>query len=410
MKPFSLNKNASSLQDLRVAIVHYWLLRRRGGEQVLETLADMFPNADLFALLVDNNALWEPLRSRHIQTSFLQRMPGIVRHYQKFLALCPLALESFNFDGYDLVISSESGPAKGILTGNRTCHICYCHTPMRYLWDKYFEYREHCRGTVRRRTYSLISHYMRLWDVASANRVDHFVANSQNVAARIQKTYRRSAQVIYPPVDVEQYELAQSEPENFYLVVSQLVAYKRVDLAVAACNRLGRKLVVIGAGDEFDNLKRAAGPTVTMLGWQESTVVRDYYQRCRALIFPGEEDFGMTPVEAQASGRPVIAFGYGGACETVDGSLADDYSPQTDATGIFFQEPSADSLVAALLKFEKNEKRFSPARVRAHVKHFSTERFKAEMVEFIAEKVDDFFSPLQPETSATHRSKLCITQ
>jgi len=180
-----------------------------------------------------------------------------------------------------------------------------------------------------------------------------------------------------------------------------------VDLAVAACNRLGRKLVVIGAGEEFENIKKAAGPTVTMLGWQESNIVRDYYQRCRALIFPGQEDFGMTPVEAQASGRPVIAFGHGGARETVDGNLVEDYSLESDATGIFFQEPSVDSLVAAILRFELNEKRFSPVRVRAHVQHFSTERFKAEMAQFIAEKIDDFSSPLQPHTPI---SRLCISQ
>lgn len=378
-----------ALQNLRVALVHYWLVRRRGGEQVLEALAEMFPQADIFTLVMDPASLGESLRHRRICTSFLQRVPGIRRHYQKFLPLFPLALESFNLQGYDLVVSSESGPAKGVITGNHTCHVCYCHTPMRYLWDLYADYRENVPGgRLGRAFYSIVSHYLRVWDQVTAARVDYFVANSQHVASRIWKTYRRPADVIYPPVAVDRFNTVD-EVGNFYLVVSQLVRYKRVDLAIAACNRLGRKLVVIGEGEEWDRLRRMAGPTITMLGWQPDAVLRDHYSRCRALLFTGEEDFGITPVEAQASGRPVIAFGRGGALESVRGYFAGT-SPCLDPTGIFFEAASAASLEAAILEFENNDKQFSARKIQAHARQFSYERFRSEMAHFLVSKLEQF--------------------
>jgi glycosyltransferase involved in cell wall biosynthesis len=385
----ALETMPSALRNLRVALVHYWLVRRRGGEQVLEALADMFPQADIFTLVLDPASLGKTLRNRRIYTSFLQSVPGIRRHYKKFLPLFPLALESFNLAGYDLVISSESGPAKGVITGKSTCHVCYCHTPMRYLWDMYFDYRENTPGgALGRAFYSIVSHYMRLWDQVTAARVDYFVGNSQHVASRIWKTYRRPAEVIYPPVAVDQYD-GENESGESYLVVGQLLRYKRIDLAIAACNNLARKLVVIGEGEEMGRLRRMAGPTVAMLGWQPDEVLRHYYSRCRALLFPGEEDFGMTPVEAQASGRPVIAFGRGGALESVRGYFTGE-APCPDPTGIFFDEPCVQSLTAAISEFEKNEKLFSSSKIKAHARQFSDQRFRLEMTNFLVLKLEQF--------------------
>lgn len=385
-----LQADSINLPALRVAIVHYWFVRRRGGEQVVEALAEMFPQADIFTLVLDPASLGKTLQGHRIQSSFLRRIPGIIRHYQKFMVLFPLALESFDLADYDLVISSESGPAKGVITGTQTCHICYCHTPMRYIWDMYSKYRKEAPGgVIGRMLFSLIAHYLRLWDVATAQRVDYFVANSQHVSQRIWKTYRRSAKVIHPPVAVDEYN-ANNSVEGFYLVVSQLVFYKRVDLAIEACNRLRRKLIVIGEGQESESLRRIAGPTVTMMGWQSTEVLRDHYGRCRALLFPGEEDFGMTPVEVQASGRPVIALGRGGALETVRGYFPSDKTPPADPSGVFFEEASVEFLIAAILEFEKNEMRFSPQKIKAQVQHFNRQRFKAEMGKFIREKLEHF--------------------
>jgi len=380
------------LRDLRVALVHYWLVRRRGGEQVLECLADMFPQADIFTLVLDPRSLQAPLLGRRIYTSFLQRIPGARHHYQKLMPLFPLALESFNLDKYDLVISSESGPAKGVITSTKTCHVCYCHSPMRYLWDMYFEYQKNSPGgALGRGCYALVSHYLRLWDHSASSRVDYFVANSQNVANRIWKTYRRAADVIYPPVAIDTYVTA-NRPGEFYLLVGQLLRYKRADIAIQACNKLGRKLVVIGDGEERARLQRIAGPTVEIMGWQPQDVLKDHYRRCRALLFPGEEDFGLTPVEAQASGRPVIALGRGGALESVHGYFVNDGPGLTNPTGIFFEELSSDSLAAAILEFETQEPRFVPSQVRNHVARFGTARFRSEITNFLTAKLGEFFS------------------
>jgi glycosyltransferase involved in cell wall biosynthesis len=377
-------------KPLRVAIVHYWFVTFRGGERVVEALADMFPQADIFTLVLDRKALPPSLRSRNFTTSFLQRVPGITRHYKKFLPLLPLALEQFKLDEYDLVISSESGPAKGVLTRPHTCHICYCHTPMRYLWDMYHQYRAgKGMGIVSRSVFSLAAHYMRIWDVAAAARVDYFVANSQNVAARIFKHYRRRATVIHPPVMVSAGYISP-EVQDYYLVVSQLVDYKRVDLAIEACNRLRRPLRVIGDGEEYSSLRSLAGPTVKFLGYLPDQEVRENYARCRALLFPGEEDFGIVPVEAQSFGRPVIAFGRDGALETVAGGFpANSYAAES-STGVFFAEQSPESLAEAIRFFESNETRFSPAFIHRHAERFDVSRFKTEIGAFINLKMLEF--------------------
>jgi glycosyltransferase involved in cell wall biosynthesis len=375
------------LTQLRVALVHYWLTQRRGGERVLEVLAEMFPRADLFTLVLDRESLSPALRSRRITSSFLQKVPGATRHYQKLLPLFPLALEQFRLDDYDLVLSSESGPAKGVLTRPGTCHVCYCHTPMRYVWDMYHHYRAAAPGgTLGRALYAWVANYVRQWDYAAAARVDYFAASSRNGAARVRKYYRREAEVIYPPVDVGSFSVTHGQ-DDFYLVVSPLVLYKRVDLAIAACNLMKRRLVVIGEGEESKALQNEAGPTITFLGYQPDEIVRDHYRRCRAFLFPGEEDIGLTPIEAQASGRPVIAYGCGGALETVDGFFVGHPPRPEVATGIFFGQQSVESLVEAMRVFESVEARFSPVFIRTQVQRFDVSRFKREMGELVAEKV-----------------------
>ena len=384
--------------DMRVAIVHYWFVNRRGGERVVEALCELFPQADLFALVADRRALSPQLQKHKLTTSFVQDLPGSRCWHRHMLPLYPLAVEQFDLRGYDLVISSESGPAKGVLTAPETCHICYCHTPMRYIWSSYQDYKEGSGlGPLRKLVFGLTAHYVRLWDQASAQRVDHFVANSRAVAARIRKFYRREAVVIPPPVDVSGAQPG-AKPEDYYLVVGQLVNYKRVDLAIAACNRLGRTLRVVGGGEESSRLRRMAGKNVSFLGALADDEVRQQYARCRALLFPGEEDFGIVPVEAQAAGRPVIAFGQGGARDTILGVGADDLAPPERSTGVFFPNLDADSLVEAMRKFEALEHRFSPSFIRHHAEQFDKPRFLEQMGRFVAEKLElhrEFQLPLR---------------
>jgi glycosyltransferase involved in cell wall biosynthesis len=407
--------------QLRVALVHYWLVAHRGGERVLEALAEMFPQADIFTLVYDPKQTSETIRRHPIQPSFLQSIPFARRIYRSLLPLIPMALEQFDLRAYDLVISSESGPAKGVLTNPETCHICYCHSPMRYAWNMYQDYWKGA-GPLKRIFIAPLMNYVRQWDQSTAARVDYFVASSRNGAKRIRKFYRREAPVIYPPVHASWFSIG-NHPEDFYLVVSPLVAYKRVDLAVAACSKLNRRLVVIGSGAELARLRRMAGPSVTFLGAQADEVVRNHYRRCRAFLFPGEEDIGLTPIEAQASGRPVIAYAKGGALETVVGYRPEnerrrraglpcppvseqegdreshmDKGPET-CTGVFFpaardsegaQGQTVDALIEAIKLFESVEGRFDPAFIRAHAERFDTSRFKAEMQAFVSEKVEEF--------------------
>jgi glycosyltransferase involved in cell wall biosynthesis len=370
--------------NLKVAIVHYWFLGIGGGERVVEALAEMFPEADLFCLVADPAKMTPTLRAHRLTTSFLQGIPGSRRWYRHMLALQPLALEQLDLSGYDLILSSESGPAKGVLSGADTCHICYCHSPMRYLWDLYAAYRQTFNPFVRA-AFSLTAHYMRMWDVASANRVDHFVANSHNVAARIRKHYRRDAHVIYPPVNVSAGYVAENIGD-YYLIVSRLIDYKRVDLAIRACNTMKRPLRIIGDGDQYAKLRKLAGSTVTFLGRVDDETVRENYAHCRALLFPGDEDFGLVPVEAQAFGRPVIAYGRGGALETVIDVLADTHSTET-STGVLFPDQSKESLMEAINTFELFESQFCPEFIRANAERFDTSRFKREMSEFIQDQI-----------------------
>jgi glycosyltransferase involved in cell wall biosynthesis len=387
MKEVHCKHNGNS--DLRVAILHYWLLGYTGGERVVSAMLEMFPQADLFALVADKetSARFAP---HQVTTSFLERVPGSHRFHRHMLPLCPFALEQFDLRGYDLVISSESGPAKGVVTSASTLHINYCHSPMRYIWDLYHEYTNgNDMNGLTRLIFAGVAHYMRIWDLASASRVDSFVANSNNIAARIRKHYRRDATVIYPPVDVGSGYVADSIGD-YYLTVSRLVDYKRVDLAVEACTRLRRPLRVVGTGPRFKRLKEKAGACVTFLGELGDAQLREQYAQCRALLFPGEEDFGIVPVEAHSFGRPVIAYGRGGALETVAGFYPGEDVNPGETTGLFFAEQSADSLMEAIQEFEAVESKFSPALIQAQAERFDVSHFKAQFGNFIEEKVHQF--------------------
>jgi glycosyltransferase involved in cell wall biosynthesis len=375
------------LSKLRVAIVHYWFVGRGGGERVVETLAEMFPQADLYTLVADRSTLGPALQGRNLQTSFLQQIPGSIRFHRHFLFLQPLALEQFDLSSYDLVISSESGPAKGVITPSKACHICYCHSPMRYIWDMYPEYRRHM-GPLVGSVFSLVAHYVRLWDYASAGRVDYFISNSHFIASRIRKYYGRESTVIHPPVDSASAALTDI-PGDYYLTAGRLVDYKRFDLAVAACTKLGRHLKVIGAGPQEKALRLIAGSTVEFLGQASDQELRRQMAGCRALLFPGEEDFGIVPVEVQSFGKPVIAYGSGGALETVRGIYPGEPAVE-NPTGVFFKDQSEGGLIEAMLNFESMERKFSPQSIREHSLQFDKAIFKQKISEFICFALEEF--------------------
>jgi glycosyltransferase involved in cell wall biosynthesis len=367
---------------MKVAIVHDWLTGMRGGEKCLEVFCELFPKADLFTLLHIPGSVSETIERMNIRTSFIQRLPAAPSKYRNYLPLFPTAVESFDLRDYDLVLSSSHCAAKGVIPPPRAVHICYCYTPVRYAWDQYHTYFPRGRrGLAGRFLIPAFMNYIRLWDVSSSARVDRFVAISRHVSRRIELYYRRESDVIYPPVDVEAFSPG-GEPGETYLVVSALVPYKRVDLAVEAFNKLGRPLVVIGSGPEERRLRGGARENVTFLGWQAPDALAEHYRRCRAFIFPGEEDFGITPLEAQASGRPVIAYAAGGALETVVGLGAE--PPGRRATGLFFAEQTADSLAEAVQRFEAEAASISPPdEIRGQAMGFSRERFRKEMEEYI---------------------------
>ncbi|MBG0812007.1 glycosyltransferase [Methylosinus sp. H3A] len=361
---------------MRVAIVHYWFVGMRGGEKVVEALIRLYPQADLFTHVIDPAAVSQTILSRPIKTSFIQSLPRAAKYYRQYLPLMPLACEQLDLRGYDLVISSESGPAKGVIPPPEALHVCYCHSPMRYLWNMYHEYREES-GPLTRLLMPPLAHYLRNWDALSATRVDHFIANSTTVAHRVERYYRRSADVVHPPVAADAFSIApREEIGDYYLMVGELVGYKRPDLAIDAFNAMGKKLVVIGGGSNLDAIRKQAGPTVSVLGPQPFDVLTRHYSRCRALIFPGEEDFGIVPLEAMASGRPVVAFRRGGATETV----------VENETGVFFDTQTVEALSEAIARFESRE--FSPPRIRDHALGFGEERFLREM----RGKIDSYFA------------------
>ncbi|MBI3291237.1 MAG: glycosyltransferase [Elusimicrobia bacterium] len=359
---------------MKVALVHDWLTGMRGGEKCLDVLCELFPEADLYTLLHIRGTVSPIIERMRIVTSPLQYLPGIARHYRNWLPLMPRLIERFAMNDYDLIVSSSHCVAKGVIPGAHTYHVGYCHTPMRYIWDQYEEYFGRGRGNpISRALMARLAPWLRTWDRETSTRVHQFIANSEHVRQRIRRFYGREARVIYPPVDTAFFtpngpaSQGAHHREGFFLMVTALAPYKRVDVAIEAFNRLRDPLLIIGTGQEERRLRRLAGPTVKFLGWLGDESLRWYYQRCRALIFPGEEDFGIAPLEAQAAGRPVIAYARGGALETViEGE-----------TGTFFHQQMADHLVDAVQRFERMT--FDPVRVRQHALRFDRAVFKQKI-------------------------------
>lgn len=363
---------------MKVALVHDYLNQMGGAERVLMAFHKIFPDAPIYTSIYDRKRVDPAFQQMDIRVSFLQKLPLVTKYHRACLPLYPFAMERLDLRGYDLVLSSSSAFAKGVITGPETTHICYCHTPMRWSWN-YYEYvdREPI-GKMARWILPFFITRMRMWDQVSAMRVDHFIANSPVVAERIQKYYRRDVVIIPPPVEVSRFSFDPSaQIEDYFLVVSRLTPYKRIDLAIKACNQLRLPLVVIGSGRYLASLKRQAGPTVRFLGRLSDAEVLHYLTHCRAFIFPGEEDFGITPLEAQASGRPVIAFGAGGALSSVSEGV----------TGTFFYERTVESLEKVLASFD--ERKYDPQTIHNHALEFDTSRFERRILQFIEAKMSD---------------------
>jgi glycosyltransferase involved in cell wall biosynthesis len=359
----------------RVAISHEWLTTLGGSERVVEALLELYPDAPVHTSFMSSVNLPESMQAWDIRTSFVQNLPFLDTIAQRYIPLFPLAFESFDFSSYDLVLSSSSACAKGILTGPETTHICYCHTPLRYAWEPFLDQRFRFSRPLVKAGNDLVLHYLRLWDRQAADRVDYFIANSNNVASKIAKYYRREAAVIHPPVNVDRFNHV-AMPRTYFLVVSRLVSYKRVELAVEAFTRLGLPLKVAGDGPEREWLERIAGDNIEFLGYVDDREIQELLAGCLALIFPGEEDFGIVPVEAMAAGRPVIGYGRGGLTESViEGE-----------TGLFFPEPTPESLIEAVARFSPAE--FNPKKIGNHADKFSRERFKQQIADFISSRMD----------------------
>jgi glycosyltransferase involved in cell wall biosynthesis len=349
----------------RVALIHYWFVTMRGGERVVERILRLFPHAEIFTHVYDEKAVSQTIRSHNVHTTFIQRLPGAKRHYQKYLPLMPMALEALDLRGYDLVISSESGPAKGVICAPDAFHLSYVHSPMRYIWDQYHQYRD-ASGLVTRALMPMLCHRLRQWDMASAARVDQIVANSNYVRSRIAKSWGRAAEVVHPPVEVDLFR-HHGPADGPYLWASQLVPYKRPDIAIEAFNRLKLPLVVVGDGPLAPLVRRMAGPTIKLVSRLNFTELRAAYANARALVFTAEEDFGMIPVEVMASGRPVLAYGKGGVLDSV----------RAESTGLFFREQTVDSLIDGIARMEKWLPHFDPAAAVAQAARFSPEQFDA---------------------------------
>lgn len=350
----------------------------RGGEKVLEVLCELYPDAVLFTLLHNEGAMSRTIEKMEIRTSFVDRLPLKAERYRNYLPLFPRAIESFDFAPYDLILSSSHCVAKGAIPRQGALHICYCHTPMRYVWEMYDEYFGKGRaGPATRAAMSFFAPRLRAWDVRTTSRVHHFVANSCNVAKRIECHYNRSADVLHAPVDTSLFQLSERD-DGYYLIVSALVPYKRLDLAIKVFNRLGERLLIVGKGPELTRLSAQASRNIEFLGWQSDEALAELYARCRALIFPGAEDFGIVPLEAMASGKPVVAYGGGGALESVvEGSA--------HPTGVFFYEQTLESLTEALKKLKRV--RFDPKSIRAHAEEFDRSTFKSKLRQYIDEKL-----------------------
>ena len=364
---------------MKVAIVHYWLVNMRGGEKMLEALLEIFPEADIFTHVYDPGAVSDLIKSHRVHTSFIQKLPVAKKLYQKYLPLMPGALNGFNLQDYDLVISSEAGPAKGIVPNPDAYHLCYCHSPMRYIWDMFHEYQKRSGPLTRFFMKSLIPK-LRLWDISSSNLVDRFITNSNYSARRIRRYYNREAEVVFGPASIEKFFTLNRNPKDYYLLFGQITEYKRADIAIEACANSGRKLVAAGAGAAKKEVRRwEKTGLISFKGRVSSEELCSLYSGARALIFPGIEDMGLVPIEANAAGCPVIAYGKGGVLDTIKDGV----------TGLFFNEQSSSSLIEALDRFEAEEARGAFTNrdlFSEHVRQFSSEAFKERVIRIIAER------------------------
>ena len=370
---------------MRIALVHDWLVTYAGAEKVLEQMINIFPDADIFSIVehLDNKKF---IKNKNVKTSFIQKLPLSKKQYRNYLPLMPLAIEQLDMSSYDVIISSSHAVAKGIITGPDQLHISYVHSPIRYAWDLQHQYLK--EASMDTGLKGFLVRYMlfkiRNWDYRTSNGVDYFVANSNFISRRIWKVYRRKADVIYPPVDIDAFDMKDTK-EDFYLTASRMVPYKKIDLIVEAFSKMpDKKLVVIGEGPDFKKIKAKATDNIILLGYQPFEVLKDHLQRAKAFVFAAEEDFGITPVEAQACGTPVIAYGKGGSLETVNGKK--DLDRQT---GIFFYEQSVESIIEAVGEFERIDS-ISASACRKHAVKFSTETFQYEFKKYVLEKYENF--------------------
>jgi len=377
-----MSKTKSRRRDLKVAIVHDWLPLVGGAERVLEQLLEIYPNADIYTLfdfVSRNDAPF--LANRNVFTSGLQKFPKVHRYYRNLLPFFPFAIEQFDLRKYDLIVSSSSAVAKGAITSPDQLHVCYCHSPMRYAWDLQGHYLRQTglSSGLKSMFIRRVLYKMRIWDVVSSNRVDHFISNSTYIRARIEKTYRRKSVVINPPVNTSRFQLC-TEKEDFYFTASRQVPYKRIDLIVEAFKHMpSKKLVVLGDGPESKKIKALAGDNVELLGYQPDSVMVDYMKRAKGFIFAAQEDFGILPVEAQACGTPVIAYGKGGARETVIDKR----------TGLLFEEQTVPSIMDAIERFERLQNNFDPTNIQRHAATFANKRFRDEVKNLIDQKLSE---------------------
>ena len=368
---------------MKKALIHDWFSTYAGAEKCVESFTNIWDDFEIYSLIdflsgTDRDKI---LKGKHAHTSFIQKLPFAKDKYRNYLPLFPLAIEQFDLSGYDVVLSSSHAVAKGVLTHSSQLHIAYVHTPIRYAWDLYHQYLRESgldRG-LKGMLAKYFLHKIRLWDASTANRVDHYLANSRYIARRIKKTYDKPSDVIYPPVDVDKFKLREAK-EEFYLTASRMVPYKKIDLIVEAFSQTDKKLLVIGDGPDMAKIKSKAGKNVELLGFADDETMADLMGRAKAFVFAAEEDFGITPVEAQACGTPVICFGRGGARETVrDGE-----------SGLYFMEQNAKELLAAVAKFEQNYDKFEPVKIRENSLKFSRARFEAEIKSYVEKKYEEF--------------------
>jgi glycosyltransferase involved in cell wall biosynthesis len=382
-------KELHSLENLKVALVHDWLTGMRGGEKCLEVFCEIFPQADIFTLVHVNGSVSPVIEEHPIRTSWIQRFPQVERRYRQYLPFFPAAIRSFSFKGYDLILSSSHCVAKAVSVPPGILHVAYVHTPMRYVWDMFEVYfgRQSSAGWPVRTLMRLLAPPLRRWDARSNDQVHFFLANSRHVQNRILAYYKRESEVIPPPVDAGLFDLS-SDQGDFYLIVTALAPYKRIDLAIQAFNRMEKPLVIVGTGPLRDALQKISGKTITWLGWQSAEDLKRLYGACRAFIFPGEEDAGITPLEAQACGRPVVAFGKGGALETVI-PLNDFQEGQSDFfSGLFFPEQSESALIQAVEALESHLSLLDPVKIRTHALTFDRPIFKERIIRSLLEKLE----------------------